>query len=175
MSTWHIAPCGREGGEGRKWTSYDGQYEREAPPERSTLFRLHVYKGCWSAFISLLKYFEPNTPYDCLNLIYETYLRGAPFSIILEGIRIERGTFSVKKCIKMGEGLAKPPQIKPCWVAPPHLPQGGTMLIFLLPGQGHVMTDSGRVPLKQIYVFFVGGGGGGVVERLFPRPYSMHV
>ena len=79
MSTWHIAPCGREGGEGRKWTSYDGQYEREAPPERGTLFRLHVYKGCWSAFISLLKYFEPNTPYGCLNLIYETYLRGAPF------------------------------------------------------------------------------------------------
>ena len=61
----------------------------------------------------------------------------------------------------MGEGLAKPPQIKPCWVAPPHLPQGGTMLIFLLPGQGHVMTDSGRVPLKQIYVFGGPGGGGG--------------
>ena len=60
----------------------------------------------------------------------------------------------------MGEGLAKPPQIKPCWVAPPHLPQGGTMLIFLLPGQGHVMTDSGRVPLKQIYVFGGPGGGG---------------
>ena len=34
------------------------------------------------------------------------------------------------------------------------------MLIFLLPGQGHVMTDSGRVPLKQIYVFFWGGGWG---------------
>ena len=69
----------------------------------------------------------------------------------------------------MGEGLAKPPQIKPCWVAPPHLPQGGTMLIFLLPGQGHVMTDSGRVPLKQIYVFGGPGGGGWVGGEIMSR------
>ena len=75
----------------------------------------------------------------------------------------------------MDEGLVKPPQMKPCWVAPPHLPQGGTILIFSLPGQGHVMTDRARVALKtfcmalfivlysysQILFFFSGGGGGG--------------
>ena len=74
----------------------------------------------------------------------------------------------------MGEGLVKPPQMKPCWVAPPHLPQGGTILIFSLPGQGHVMTDRARVALKTFcmalfidlysysqFLFFFGGGGGG--------------
>ena len=57
----------------------------------------------------------------------------------MEVIGIERGTFSVKNCIKMGEGLAEPPQMKR-WVAPPHLPQGGAILIFSL--LGHVMADS---------------------------------
>ena len=79
----------------------------------------------------------------------------------------------------MGEGLVKPPQMKPCWVAPPHLPQGGTILIFSLPGQGHVMTDRARVALKtfcmalfidlysysQFPFFFFGGGGGGIMSK----------
>ena len=79
----------------------------------------------------------------------------------------------------MGEGLVKPPQMKPCWVAPPHLPQGGTILIFSLPGQGHVMTDRARVALKtfcmalfidlysysQFLFFFFGGGGGGIMSK----------
>ena len=80
----------------------------------------------------------------------------------------------------MGEGLVKPPQMKPCWVAPPHLPQGGTILIFSLPGQGHVMTDRARVALKTFcmalfidlysysqfpFFFWVGGGGGRIMSK----------
>ena len=79
----------------------------------------------------------------------------------------------------MGEGLVKPPRMKPCWVAPPHLPQGGTILIFSLPGQGHVMTDKARVALKtfcmalfidlysysQFLFFFWRGGGGGIMSK----------
>ena len=79
----------------------------------------------------------------------------------------------------MGEGLVKPPQMKPCWVAPPHLPQGGTILIFSLPGQGYVMTDKARVALKtfcmalfidlysysQFLFFFLGGGGGVIMSK----------
>ena len=78
----------------------------------------------------------------------------------------------------MGEGLVKPPQMKPYWVAPPHLPQGGTILIFSLPGQGHVMADRARVALKtfcmaffidlysysQFLFFFWRGGGGDYVQ-----------
>ena len=78
----------------------------------------------------------------------------------------------------MGEGLVKPPQMKPCWVAPPHLPQGGTILIFSLPGQGHVMTDRARVALKTFcmalfidlysysqFPFFFWEGGGGIMSK----------
>ena len=47
----HLAYCalwqgGGRGAEVDLEVTYDGQYEREAPPERGTLFRLHVYKGC---------------------------------------------------------------------------------------------------------------------------------
>ena len=49
-------------------------YTGETPPERGTFFRLYVLKR---VRISLqLKYFEPNTPFGCISLIYETRKRG---------------------------------------------------------------------------------------------------
>ena len=49
-------------------TSYDG-LDGETPPERCTFFRLYVLKRVRISF--QLKYFEPNTPFGCISLIYE--------------------------------------------------------------------------------------------------------
>ena len=55
-----------------------------------------------------------------------------------------------------GEELAKPSQMKHCWVAPPHLHKGGTVFMFSL--LGHVITDRARVT-HGTFFFFMGGGG----------------
>ena len=71
-----------------------------------------------------------------------------------------------------GEELAKPSQMKHCWVAPPHLHKGGTVFMFSL--LGHVITDRARVthgtfcwPLfvQQFFFFYGGGGGGGFQDH----------
>ena len=56
------------------WTSYDAPDTGETPPKRGTFLRLYFLKR---VRIGLqLKYFEPNTPVGCTNLIYETRKRG---------------------------------------------------------------------------------------------------